>query len=68
MTKTLPTMVSAGGGVTINSPLISVECGSVTRDTMPEFKNIVNQAVKEIKAQFDSGFSRTGYKTPVKNY
>lgn len=67
MTKTLPSMVSAGG-VNINSPLINIECGSVTRDTMPEFKNVVNQAVKEIKAQLDSGFSRTGFKKPISNY
>lgn len=50
-----------------NAPLIEIHCDSVTSESLPELKTIVNQAVKEIQKQLDSGMSRAGYKkTPSK--
>lgn len=50
-----------------NAPLIEIRCESVTTESLPELERVVNDAVKEIKRQLDSGMSRTGYKrTPTK--
>ena len=62
MTSTLPTIASNGGNTEINAPLISIQCDNVTQESLPRLEEIVNEAVKTIKKQLDSGMSRTGYK------
>ena len=62
MRKTLPAIAAGGGGAVIqnNSPLIELNCGNVTENTLPELKNIVNQAVEKIEKNMANALSRTG--------
>ncbi|MBR2399808.1 MAG: hypothetical protein IKA96_07620 [Alistipes sp.] len=64
MEDTLPQIVNYAnsGGNEFNAPLIEILCESVTSESLPELERVVNEAVKEIKKQLDSGMSRTGYK------
>ena len=65
MEETLPRIANytaTGGSNEFNAPLIEVLCENVTSESLPELERVVNEAVKEIKKQFDSGMSRTGYK------
>ena len=70
MEETLPKIANysaTGGNNEFNAPLIEITCESVTTEALPELERIVNEAVKEIKRELDSGMSRTGYKrTPAK--
>lgn len=65
MNETLPGIASNSSRNEFNAPLISIECESVTTEALPGLKQIVNEAVREVKKQLDDGFSRTGYKKPV---
>lgn len=68
MEKTLPEISSYGNHKNtneFNAPLIALHCDSVTEDSLPQLKQIVNEAVKEVKKHLDSGLSRTGFKKPV---
>ena len=65
MEDTLPRIANytaTGGSNEFNAPLIEVLCENVTSESLPELERVVNEAVKEIKKQLDSGMSRTGYK------
>lgn len=64
MEETLPQIVNYAnsGGNEFNAPLIEILCENVTSESLPELERVVNEAVKEIKKQLDSGMSRTGYK------
>lgn len=67
--STLPNLVSGGASsATYNAPLVSINCGSVTQETLPAVEAAVKAAVKDIKSQIDSAFSRTGYKRPVNKF
>ena len=70
MKETFPSMMSTAnkGGATYNAPLISIECGSITQETLPQVKAAVKAAVAEIKTQIDSGISRTGYRRSVNKF
>lgn len=68
MEKTLPAISSYSNNKNtneFNAPLIALHCDSVTEDSLPQLKQIVNEAVKEVKKHLDSGLSRTGFKKPV---
>jgi hypothetical protein len=68
MEKTLPAISSYGNNKNtneFNAPLIALHCDSVAEDSLPQLKQIVNEAVKEVKKHLDSGLSRTGFKKPV---
>lgn len=68
MGETLPSMVGVGSSAStneFNAPLISIQCETVTQESLPKLKEIVDGAVKEIKRQFDSGLSRSGYHKTV---
>lgn len=68
ISETLPTIASCGGGsgdgyvINYNSPLIEIQCGSVTDDSLPKLKDLVNEAVNKIKKDMSSALSRTGYR------
>lgn len=66
MRKTLPAMLSGGGGngatINNNSPLIEIKCGDVDEDTLPKLKSLVDQAVTKIEKNMESALTRTGYK------
>ena len=64
MEETLPQIVNYAnsGGNEFNAPFIEILCENVTSESLPELERVVNEAVKEIKKQLDSGMSRTGYK------
>ena len=70
MEETLPQIANYSASEAsneFNAPLIEIRCESVTTESLPELERVVNDAVKEIKRQLDSGMSRTGYKrTPTK--
>lgn len=68
MTRTLPQMASfsSSGGQEFHAPLVEIKCESVTSESMPRLKEIVDEAVGEIKRCLDGGMSRTGYKRSVK--
>ncbi len=70
MKETLPQMANRGsdGSINYNAPLISLECETVTKDALPELKQIVDEAVKKVKSEIDSGLSRNGYKRPVNKF
>lgn len=64
MRNTLPTIARSGGSAVIqnNSPLIELNCGSVTKDTLPDLENIVNKAVERVSKEMQNALSRTGYR------
>lgn len=64
MEETLPQIANYAnsGGNEFNAPLIEIHCDNVTPEALPDIERVVNEAVREIKKQFDSGMSRTGYK------
>lgn len=67
--STLPNLISSSGNnATYNAPLVSINCGSVTQETLPAVEAAVKAAVKDIKSQIDSAFSRTGYKRSVNKF
>ena len=68
MTRTLPQLTSfnSSGGYEFHAPLVEIKCESVTSESMPKLKEIVDEAVGEIKRCLDGGMSRTGYKRSVK--
>lgn len=45
-----------------NAPLVEINCDNVTTESLPELERVVDEAVKEIKKQLDSGMSRLGHK------
>ena len=65
MNQTLPNLAASGGGNEFNAPLVSIQCENVTQESLPKLKQIVNDAVKEIKRQFDDGLTRAGYHKTV---
>lgn len=66
MDNTLPQIASGTSGVVnYNSPLIALKCDNVTKDSLPGLEKIVNQAVKKIKSEIDSKFSRSGKKGSI---
>lgn len=67
MEETLPQIANyspSGNTNEFNAPLIAITCESVTPDAIPELERVVDEAVKEIKRELDSGMSRTGFKRP----
>ena len=69
MSKTLPALLqNKSSGATYNAPLIEIQCDSITKDALPELKKMVNEAVKDLKSEIDSAFSRTGYRKPVNKF
>lgn len=68
MTSTLPELAysgASGGSNEFNAPLINIQCDNVTQESLPGLKEIVNDAVKEIKKQLDGGLGRAGYRKPA---
>ena len=69
MTSTLPELArsgASGGSNEFNAPLISIQCDNVTQESLPGLKEIVEDAVKQIKKQFDDGLGRAGFHKTVK--
>lgn len=70
MENTLPRIANytaTGSSNEFNAPLVEILCQSVTTESLPELERVVNEAVKEIQKQLDSGMSRTGFKrSPTK--
>lgn len=68
--RTLPAMAvsGGGGGVNYNAPIISIECETVTRESLPDLEKIVSEAANEVKRQLDGGMMRAGRAQPVGRY
>lgn len=63
MNKTLPSIAMPKGGtnsVNYNSPLIAIQCDSITKDSIPQLEKVIDKAVKEVKRQINSSYSRSG--------
>lgn len=71
MEFTLPSLLQSGdttAGNEFNSPLIEINCETVSAEAIPKVKAVVEDAVNEIKKMFDDGFSRTGFKKTTKKF
>lgn len=69
--ETMPNVVAQAaskGGAVYNAPLVSIECGSITKETLPEVEAAIKSAVNDVKRQIDSAFSRTGYRRSVNKF
>nr|DAO56446.1 MAG TPA: minor tail protein [Caudoviricetes sp.] len=68
MEETLPQIANypaTNGSNEFNAPLVEITCESVTTESLPELKHIINEAVNEIKKELDSGMSRVGFKRSI---
>ena len=65
MKNILPKMVSRSNSVQYNAPLIEIKCGTVDKSTLPDLKQVVDQAVAKIEKNMESALSRTGYKKKI---
>jgi len=66
MKDTLPNLIGGGkSGATYNAPLVQIHCDSVTKDALPQLKQLIDEAVGRIKSEIDGGISRTGFKLPI---
>lgn len=68
MNKTLPGITTQGGVVNYNSPLITIHCDNVDKESLPELEKIVNTAVKKVKEEIDKTISRSGKSTSVDKF
>jgi len=72
MGKTLPNITSSTGGANFYAPIVELHCGSVTRDSLPDLKRIVdeasNKAVEKIKSALGSGLDRAGQKSAINKF
>lgn len=71
MQTVLPNMLSynkASGESVINynSPLVEIKCGEIDRNSMPQLKALVDQAVSKIEKNMESALTRSGYKKTTK--
>lgn len=69
MSKTVPAIASGGtSGAVINnnSPLVTINCGNVSNESLPALKDIVSQAVSQIEKNMESALTRSGYKKKTK--
>lgn len=63
--ETLPMVAAYKSGeatINYNSPLIEIQCGSVSDETLPKLSDLVNKAVERIKKDMAGALSRTGYR------
>lgn len=63
--ETLPMVAAYKSGeatINYNSPLIEIQCGSVSDETLPKLNDLVNKAVERIKKDMTGALSRTGYR------
>ena len=74
MGETLPGIAMGGGsaGIVFNAPVVELHCGSVTKESLPELKKMVDaaskQAVAEIKRTLGSSLERTGQKGAINKF
>lgn len=64
MKTVLPSLAAyagSGGTQEFNAPLVSLQCDSITEESLPKVRDIVNEAVSEVKKLFTSGMSRSGF-------
>lgn len=64
MRDVLPNTSVAGGSAVINnnSPLIEIKCSNIDKDTLPQLRTLVDQAVAKIERNMTTALTRTGYK------
>lgn len=74
MNHTLPSIVQRGNlspretEINYNSPLVVIQCDTITKDSLPKVNEIVNQAVEKVKEEINSAFSRTGKKSNINKF
>ena len=51
------------GDVYCNAPLVQLTCNSINKETIPEVKKMMNDAVDSIKRVFDAGLNRNNAKS-----
>lgn len=63
MKNTLPALRAGGApSMIFNSPLLTLQTGNVTPEAMPELKEVVNEAVRQVEKKMHDALSRTSKK------
>ena len=72
MSETLPSIAVGGAGMNFNAPIVEVHCQSVTRESLPDLRRIVNEAsdkaVEKVKSALGSGLDRAGQKGAINKF
>lgn len=65
MSKTLPSLIGYANqakSLSIDSPLIKIECGTVDKNTLPELSELVDKAAQKVVKEMTNALNRSGYK------
>lgn len=67
MKNILPSVTSYPNGATINnnSPLITIQCGTIDDETLPKLSDMVDAAVAKIERNMENALTRRGYRASV---
>lgn len=67
MKNILPSVTSYSNGATINnnSPLITIQCGTIDDETLPKLSDMVDAAVAKIERNMENALTRRGYRAGV---
>ena len=67
MKNILPSVTSYPNGATINnnSPLITIQCGTIDDETLPKLSDMVDAAVAKIERNMETALTRRGYRASV---
>ena len=67
MKNILPNVMSYSNGATINnnSPLITIQCGTIDDGTLPKLSDMVDAAVAKIERNMENALTRRGYRAGV---
>ena len=67
MKNILPNVMSYSNGAMINnnSPLITIQCGTIDDGTLPKLSDMVDAAVAKIERNMENALTRRGYRTSV---
>ena len=65
MKNVLPQVTSYSTGATINnnSPLVTIQCGTIDDETLPKLTQMVDAAVTQIERNMENALTRRGYRS-----
>lgn len=65
MKNVLPQVTSYSTGATINnnSPLVTIQCGTIDDETLPKLTQMVDAAVAQIERNMENALTRRGYRS-----
>ena len=64
MKNVLPQITAYSNGATINnnSPLVTIQCGTIDDGTLPKLTEMVDAAVAQIERSMENALTRRGYR------